>query len=105
MRLFRQESFGPVLPVMRVSSDEEALALMNDSSLGLTASVWTRDRERAERFAAALQAGTVFMNRCDYLDPALPWSGWKDSGRGVSLGTLGFEGLTRPKAVHFRPAW
>jgi acyl-CoA reductase-like NAD-dependent aldehyde dehydrogenase len=105
MRLFREESFGPILPVMRVSSDEEALALMNDSSLGLTASVWTLDRERAARFAGALQAGTVFMNRCDYLDPALPWSGWKDSGRGVSLGALGFEGLTRPKSVHFRPSW
>jgi acyl-CoA reductase-like NAD-dependent aldehyde dehydrogenase len=105
MRLFREESFGPVLPVMRVASDDEALARMNDSSLGLTASVWTRDRDRAARFARSLEAGTVFMNRCDYLDPALPWSGWKDSGRGVSLSALGFEGLTRPKAIHFRLGW
>ena len=105
MRFFREESFGPVLPVMRVSSDDEALGLMNDSTFGLTASVWTRDRERAARFGRALEAGTVFMNRCDYLDPALPWSGWKDSGRGVSLSALGFEALTRPKAVHFRLGW
>ncbi|HXX68195.1 MAG TPA: aldehyde dehydrogenase family protein [Polyangiaceae bacterium] len=102
MKLFQGESFGPVLPVMAVDSDEEALEKMNDSRLGLTASVWTTDRERASRFARALQCGTVFMNRCDYLDPALPWSGWKDSGRGVSLSAHGFDGLTRPKAVHFR---
>ncbi len=105
MKLFRQESFGPILPVMAVESDEEAMAKMNDSRLGLTASVWTRDRERAARFARVLEHGTVFMNRCDYLDPALPWSGWKDSGRGVGLSPLGFEALTRPKAVHFRLAW
>jgi acyl-CoA reductase-like NAD-dependent aldehyde dehydrogenase len=105
MKLLRQESFGPILPVARVASDEEAVAKMNDSRLGLTASVWTRDRERAARFAGALEAGTVFMNRCDYLDPALPWSGWKDSGRGVSLGALGLLALTRPKSVHFRLGW
>jgi acyl-CoA reductase-like NAD-dependent aldehyde dehydrogenase len=105
MKLFRQESFGPIVPVMAVDSDEDALARMNDSHLGLTASVWTRDRERAARFARALECGTVYMNRCDYLDPALPWSGWKDSGRGVSLSTLGVEALTRPKAVHFRLGW
>jgi acyl-CoA reductase-like NAD-dependent aldehyde dehydrogenase len=102
MRLFRQESFGPIVPVMPVESDEDALARMNDSQLGLTASVWTSDRQRAERLARGLQYGTVFMNRCDYLDPALPWSGWKESGRGVSLSTLGFDALTRPKALHFR---
>jgi acyl-CoA reductase-like NAD-dependent aldehyde dehydrogenase len=105
MKLFQQESFGPIVAVMAVDSDEEALAKMNDSRLGLTASVWTGDRERANRFARALEHGTVFMNRCDYLDPALPWSGWKDSGRGVGLSTLGFEALTRPKAVHFRLGW
>jgi len=105
MKLLRGESFGPILPVARVASDEEAVAKMNDSRLGLTASVWTRDRDRAARFAAALECGTVFMNRCDYLDPALPWSGWKDSGRGVSLGALGLAALTRPKAVHFRLGW
>lgn len=80
MKLFQEESFGPILPVMRVGSDDDALARMNDSRLGLTASVWTRDRERAARFARSLECGTVYMNRCDYLDPALPWSGWKDSG-------------------------
>jgi acyl-CoA reductase-like NAD-dependent aldehyde dehydrogenase len=102
MKLFQGESFGPILPVMVVDSDEEALARMNDSRLGLTASIWTTDRDRAARMAAELECGTVFMNRCDYLDPALPWSGWKDSGRGVSLSALGFEGLTRTKAVHMR---
>jgi acyl-CoA reductase-like NAD-dependent aldehyde dehydrogenase len=105
MALFRQESFGPILPVMSVASDDEALARMNDSRLGLTASVWTADRDRAARFARSLECGTVFMNRCDYLDPAQPWSGWKDSGRGVSLGALGLEALTRPKAIHMRLSW
>jgi acyl-CoA reductase-like NAD-dependent aldehyde dehydrogenase len=102
MDLFSRESFGPILAVMAVDSDDEALTKMNDSRLGLTASVWTSDRDRAARFARALEHGTVFMNRCDYLDPALPWSGWKDSGRGVSLSAMGFDGLTRPKALHFR---
>ena len=105
MKLFQQESFGPILPVMRVGSDEEALEKMNDSRLGLTASVWTADRDRAARFAGGLECGTVFMNRCDYLDPAMPWSGWKDSGRGVSLCVLGLDALSRPKSVHFRLAW
>lgn len=102
MDLFNRESFGPIVAVMPVGSDDEALGKMNDSRLGLTASVWTTDRERAAWFARALEYGTVFMNRCDYLDPAQPWSGWKDSGRGVSLGELGFEALTRPKSIHFR---
>jgi acyl-CoA reductase-like NAD-dependent aldehyde dehydrogenase len=104
MALMQKESFGPILPVAVVDSDEEALRLMNDSRLGLTASVWTRDRERAARMARALECGTVYMNRCDALDPALPWTGVKDSGRGVTLSALGFEGVTRPKAVHFRLA-
>jgi acyl-CoA reductase-like NAD-dependent aldehyde dehydrogenase len=102
MRLLREESFGPILAVSPVDSDEEALAKMNDSRLGLTASVWTKDRERAARFARDLEVGTVFMNRCDAVDPALPWSGVKDSGRGFSLSQLGFDQLTRPKALHFR---
>jgi acyl-CoA reductase-like NAD-dependent aldehyde dehydrogenase len=105
MKLMREESFGPLLPVVPVESDDEAVGHMNDSRLGLTASVWTSDRDRAARLASVLQCGTVFMNRCDYLDPALPWSGWKDSGRGVSLSALGYDALTRPKAVHLRLRW
>ncbi len=101
-RLMQEESFGPILPIARVSSDEEALARMNASSLGLTASVWTSDRDRAHRLARQLEAGTVYMNRCDALDPALPWSGVKNSGRGVTLSALGFDALTRPKALHYR---
>jgi acyl-CoA reductase-like NAD-dependent aldehyde dehydrogenase len=102
MKLMQAESFGPILPIMPVESDEEALAKMNDSRLGLTASVWTSDRERAAKMARALECGTVYMNRCDALDPALPWTGVKDSGRGSSLSALGFDALTRPKAIHFR---
>jgi acyl-CoA reductase-like NAD-dependent aldehyde dehydrogenase len=100
--IMRKESFGPILAISPVESDEIALERMNDSRLGLTASVWTSDRERAERMATALEYGTVYMNRCDALDPALPWTGWKDSGRGVTLSALGFDALTRPKSIHFR---
>jgi len=100
--VMQKESFGPILAVAPVDSDEEALARMNDSRLGLTASVWTKDRERATRLARDLDFGTVYMNRCDSLDPALPWTGVKDSGRGVTLSALGFDALTRPKALHFR---
>jgi len=100
--VMQRESFGPLLPIARVDSDEEAVRRMNGSSLGLTASVWTRDRERADRMARSLQFGTVFMNRCDHVDPSLPWNGWKDSGRGLSLSRLGFDQLTRPKSLHFR---
>jgi acyl-CoA reductase-like NAD-dependent aldehyde dehydrogenase len=102
--LMKKESFGPILGVSPVRSDEEALKKMNRSRLGLTASVWTRDKDRAERLMRDLEFGTVYMNRCDALDPALPWTGVKDSGRGVTLSTLGFDALTRPKAVHFRLA-
>ncbi len=102
MELFQKESFGPILPVAKVGSDEEALLCMNDSKLGLTAAVYTQDRDRAARMARDLEAGTVFMNRCDALDPALPWSGVKDTGRGVTLSSLGFDYLTRPKAIHFK---
>jgi acyl-CoA reductase-like NAD-dependent aldehyde dehydrogenase len=105
MALFRRESFGPILAVAPVESDEEALAKMNDSNLGLTASVWTKDSERAARLAKSLEFGTVFMNRCDSVDPALPWVGVKDSGRGWSLSAMGFDQLTRPKSLHFRTSW
>jgi acyl-CoA reductase-like NAD-dependent aldehyde dehydrogenase len=97
-----RESFGPLLPIAPVDDDEHALRLINDDELGLTASVWTTDRERADRLARRLEVGTVYMNRCDALDPALPWTGWKESGKGSTLSVLGFEHLTRPKALNFR---
>jgi acyl-CoA reductase-like NAD-dependent aldehyde dehydrogenase len=100
--LMQRESFGPILAVSPVDTDDEALRRMNDSRLGLTASVWTRDRDLAARMAKDLEYGTVYMNRCDALDPALPWVGVKDSGRGCTLSALGFDALTRPKAIHFR---
>jgi acyl-CoA reductase-like NAD-dependent aldehyde dehydrogenase len=87
---------------MPVRSDEEAIALMNDSDYGLTASIWTRDTDAALRIGSALDTGTVFMNRCDYLDPALAWVGVKDSGRGCTLSRGGFDALTRPKSFHLR---
>ncbi len=98
----QEESFGPILPVASVANDDEALAKMNDSRFGLTASVWTRSSVRAESFAAALEAGTVYQNRCDVLDPALPWTGWKQSGIGSTLSRYGFHKLTKRKSIHFR---
>jgi acyl-CoA reductase-like NAD-dependent aldehyde dehydrogenase len=104
MRIMREECFGPVVGVMPVDSDDEAVSLMNDSPYGLTAAVYTRDREAAIDIGRRLHTGTVFMNRCDYLDPGLAWTGVKDSGRGVSLSVLGYEQLTRPKSFHLRMA-
>jgi acyl-CoA reductase-like NAD-dependent aldehyde dehydrogenase len=100
--VMQEESFGPILPVASVADDAQALALMNDSRFGLTASVWTRDQERAERFASELNAGTIFQNRCDYLDPALPWTGVGESGKGSTLSQYGFWYLTRRKSINFR---
>ncbi len=102
MRVMREETFGPVAGIMRVASDEEAIALMNDSDFGLTASIWTRDEAAAVAIGERVATGTWFMNRCDYLDPALAWTGVKDSGRGCTLSKVGYEQLTRPKSFHLR---
>jgi acyl-CoA reductase-like NAD-dependent aldehyde dehydrogenase len=98
----REETFGPAVGIMKVSSDEEAVHLMNDSDYGLTAAIWTRDEEAAITLGETLETGTVFMNRCDYLDPALAWTGVKNSGRGATLSALGYEHLTRPKSFHLK---
>jgi acyl-CoA reductase-like NAD-dependent aldehyde dehydrogenase len=102
MRVMMEESFGPVVGIMKVSGDEEAISLMNDSPYGLTCSIWTNDPEAAAEIGAQIETGTVFMNRCDYLDPALCWTGCKDTGRGGSLSYLGFHSVTRPKSYHLK---
>jgi acyl-CoA reductase-like NAD-dependent aldehyde dehydrogenase len=102
MTVMTEESFGPVVGIMKVSGDDEAVQLMNDSVYGLTASVWTSDEQAAIRIGEQIATGTVFMNRCDYLDPALAWTGVGDSGRGCTLSRLGYETLTRPKSFHLR---
>lgn len=102
MRVMTEESFGPVIGIQRVASDEEAIRLMNDSPYGLTAALWTGDEEAALAIGDRIETGTVFMNRCDYLDPGLAWTGVKDSGRGCTLSRLGYEQLTRPKSFHLR---
>lgn len=104
MRVMCEESFGPVVGIMPVASDDEAVKLMNDSDFGLTAALWTNDAERAAHIGAQIETGTVYMNRCDYLDPGLCWTGCKDTGRGAALSPLGFHALTRPKSYHFRKA-
>ncbi|EKF18263.1 putative aldehyde dehydrogenase protein [Nitratireductor pacificus pht-3B] len=102
MRVMREESFGPVVGIMPVKDDAEALTLMNDCEFGLTASLWTADPERAARLGAEIETGTVFMNRADYLDPALCWTGCKNTGRGGALSEIGYHNLTRPKSYHLR---
>jgi len=102
MRVMRAETFGPVVGIMSVRDDDEAIALMNDSQFGLTASVWTADAQAARDIGARLETGTVFMNRCDYLDPALCWTGCKDTGRGTGLSMLGYQALTRAKSYHLK---
>jgi acyl-CoA reductase-like NAD-dependent aldehyde dehydrogenase len=102
MSVMREETFGPVVGIMAVSGDDEAVELMNDSPYGLTASVWTRDRDAALEIGSRVETGTWFMNRCDWLDPGLAWVGVKDSGRGCTLSKLGYEQLTRPKSYHLR---
>lgn len=102
MRVMTEESFGPVVGVMPVADDAEAIRLMNDSAFGLTASVFTRDEEAAIFIGNQVETGTFFMNRCDYLDPALAWTGVKNSGRGCTLSSVGYESLTRPKSYHLK---
>ncbi|MEO8165554.1 MAG: aldehyde dehydrogenase family protein, partial [Betaproteobacteria bacterium] len=102
MRLMREESFAPVIGIMQVKGDEEAVALMNDSAYGLTAAIWTEDSDAAISIGDLVATGTWFMNRCDYVDPALAWTGVKDSGRGCTLSSIGYEQLTRPKSYHLR---
>jgi len=102
MAIMREETFGPAVGIMKVGSDEEALRLMNDSEFGLTAAIFSADAARADVLGDALEAGTVFLNRCDYLDPSLAWTGVKNSGRGCTLSSVGFEQVTRPKSYHFK---
>ncbi len=102
MPVMREEIFGPVAGIMKVGSDDEAVRFMNDSAFGLTAAVWTEDERAALQLGERVNTGTWFMNRCDYLDPALAWVGVKDSGRGCTLSVVGYEHLTRPKSFHMR---
>ena len=102
MRVMTEESFGPLISIMSVSGDEEAIRLMNDSDFGLTAAVFTQDEDAAIEIGEQVETGTWFMNRCDYLDPALAWTGVKNSGRGCTLSSIGFESLTRPKSFHLK---
>jgi acyl-CoA reductase-like NAD-dependent aldehyde dehydrogenase len=102
MKVMMDETFGPVVGIMKVKGDSEAIRLMNDSPYGLTASIWTRDMDAAERIGREVETGTVYMNRADYLDPGLAWTGVKDTGRGATLSRVGYESLTRPKSYHLR---
>jgi acyl-CoA reductase-like NAD-dependent aldehyde dehydrogenase len=104
MELMREESFGPIIGIQQVSGDEEALRLMNDTRYGLTAGVYTPDGERAQRLLARVNAGSLYWNCCDRVSPRLPWSGFGDSGVGVTLSTYGIETFTRPRAWHLRSA-
>lgn len=102
MRVMREESFGPVVGIMPVKDDEEALALMNDSPYGLTASLWTSDPDKAMALGRRIETGTVFLNRADYVDPAVCWTGCKDTGRGGAMSAIGYQAVTRPRSYHFR---
>ncbi|KFY30613.1 hypothetical protein V493_01796, partial [Pseudogymnoascus sp. VKM F-4281 (FW-2241)] len=102
MAVMTDETFGPIIPIMRVTSDTEAVHLMNSSRFGLTASIWTADTEKGEELAQEVEAGTVFVNRCDFPSPDLAWTGWRDSGRGVTLGRFGFEQFVRLKSLHVK---
>ncbi|KAB5576225.1 Aldehyde/histidinol dehydrogenase [Coniochaeta sp. 2T2.1] len=102
MTIMKDETFGPVIPVMKVSSDEEAVRLMNDSEFGLTASIWSKDTERAYELCEQVEAGTVFVNRCDFPSPDLAWTGWKNSGKGQTLSKYGFDQFVKLKSYHLK---
>ena len=102
MRIMKEECFGPVAVICKVDSDQQAIAMINDCDFGLTASIWTKDVETAEKLGHEIQVGTVLVNRCDYVDPGLPWIGVKQSGKGCSLSSFGFDALTRPKGYHIK---
>lgn len=102
MQILNEETFGPVIPICKVSSDEEAIKLMNDSEYGLTASVWTKDIHKGEEIIEKLEAGTVFVNRCDYPNPDLAWTGWKMSGLGCTLGPRAFDAFFKLKSFHVK---
>ena len=102
MEVMRDETFGPVIPVQSISSDEEAIRLMNDSQYGLTASIWTKDVQRGNEIAEEVEAGTVFVNRADFPAPDLAWTGWKTSGKGQTLSVFGFEQFVRLKSYHIK---
>ncbi|KAI9787217.1 MAG: hypothetical protein M1839_003452 [Geoglossum umbratile] len=102
MLVMKEETFGPVIPIMKVKSDEEAVRLMNDSEFGLTASIWTKDLNKGTELAGGIESGTVFVNRCDFPSPDLAWTGWKSSGRGVTLSRFGFEQFVQLKSFHIK---
>ncbi|PBP28182.1 betaine aldehyde dehydrogenase 2 [Diplocarpon rosae] len=102
MAVMNEETFGPVIPIMKVKSDSEAIKLMNDSEFGLTASIWTKDTEKGAELAQEVDAGTVFVNRCDYPSPDLAWTGWKNSGKGVTLSKFGFDQFVKLKSFHVK---
>ena len=102
MDVMNDETFGPIIPIMKVGNDEEAVRLMNDSEFGLTASIWTKDTLRGEQLAESVEAGTVFVNRCDFPSPDLAWTGWKNSGKGVTLSKFGFEQFVKLKSFHVK---
>ncbi len=102
MRVMTEESFGPMVGIMKVSSDEQAVSLMNDSEYGLTASIFTQDIDTAVQLGEQIETGTFFVNRCDYLDPELAWTGVKNTGRGCTLSKLGFNAFTRLKSYHIK---
>jgi acyl-CoA reductase-like NAD-dependent aldehyde dehydrogenase len=102
MGFMTEETFGPCVGIMKVKDESEAIKLMNDSPYGLTASIWTKDLDIAEKIGNQVQTGTFYMNRCDYLDPALSWTGVKETGKGCSLSEIAYEKLTAPKSFHLR---